>query len=218
MTRVISYIDGFNLYHAIDDIGKPDPRRPAVAPGPAKPHLKWLDLWALTESIARAGETVVAVNYFSAYATWMPAGHQRHIEYVKALEHAGVTCHLGHFKSKTRQCRRCATSWTMHEEKETDVHIAARLVADAYEDRYDRAILISADSDLLPPLNIVKAAFPKKQIFTVAPPGRMYAARGLNPLLQLSHGRLEKCLLPDTASDASGRVLFTRPATYAPPK
>ncbi len=41
MKKVISYIDGLNLYHAIDDLNRP--------------HLKWVDLWAL--SLAD-GETV----------------------------------------------------------------------------------------------------------------------------------------------------------------
>lgn len=78
MTRIIAYVDGFNLYHAIHDL--------------SRPALKWLDLWALTASLARQGETVTEVNYFSAYATWRPDAHQRHIEYVKALEQAGVKC------------------------------------------------------------------------------------------------------------------------------
>ena len=77
MTRIIAYVDGFNLYHTIHDLNRP--------------ALKWLDLRALITSLARAGETVVAVNYFSAYATWRPDAYQRHIEYVKALEHVGVT-------------------------------------------------------------------------------------------------------------------------------
>ena len=70
MRRVIVYIDGFNLYHAIDDLGKP--------------HLKWLDLRALAESLLRADEQVKLVRYFSAYATWMPARYARHREYVAA--------------------------------------------------------------------------------------------------------------------------------------
>ena len=111
--RIISYIDGFNLYHAIDNL-----KRPA---------LKWLDLWSLTNSLARSGETVSEVNYFSAYATWRPDAYKRHIEYVKALEHAGVKCIMGHFKSKNRTCLSCGATWTQHEEKETDVHIAARI-------------------------------------------------------------------------------------------
>ena len=55
--------------------------------------------------------------------------------------------------------------------KETDVHIAARLVADAYENRFDRAILITADSDLAPALNIIKAAFPKRNYSLWHPQG-----------------------------------------------
>jgi hypothetical protein len=37
MRDVIAYIDGFNLYHAIDDL--------------EKPHLKWLDLNALSKRL-----------------------------------------------------------------------------------------------------------------------------------------------------------------------
>lgn len=201
MTRIIAYVDGFNLYHAIHDL--------------SRPALKWLDLWALTASLARQGETVTEVNYFSAYATWRPDAYQRHIEYVKALEHAGVKCIMGHFKQKHRDCKKCGAKWIGHEEKETDVHIAARIVVDACENRYDRAILITADSDLVPALNIVKARYPAKQLFVAAPPNRMSAARGLQPRLELTAGRLAKCSLPGTATDpATGRVLFTRPATY----
>jgi len=204
MTRIIAYIDGFNLYHAIDSLGKP--------------HLKWLDLWALSHSIARANETIQAVNYFSAFATWLPAGHLRHREYVKALEHKGVTCLMGHFKSKARTCKQCSASWVQHEEKETDVHIAARLVADAYENRFERAVLITADSDLAPALNIIKAAFPKKELFVAAPPGRYNHARSLNIKLEITQGRLAKCLLPETALDATGVPLFQRPNSYTPPR
>jgi len=34
-TRTIVYIDGFNLYHALDDL--------------RENHLKWVDLWALSQ-------------------------------------------------------------------------------------------------------------------------------------------------------------------------
>ena len=175
MTRIIAYVDGFNLYHAIADLNRP--------------ALKWLDLNALIASLARPRETVLEVNYFSAYATWRPPAYQRHIEYVKALEYTGVKCILGHFKSKKRICRSCGDQWIEHEEKETDVHIAARIVVDACENRYDRAVLITADSDLVPALNIVRARFPEKQLFVVAPPKRFSHARGLRPAMELTLGR-----------------------------
>ncbi len=54
MTKVISYIDGFNLYHASDELNRE--------------HLKWVDLWALSQSVVRPNETLITVHYFSAYA------------------------------------------------------------------------------------------------------------------------------------------------------
>lgn len=213
--RIIAYIDGFNLYHAIDDIGKPDPRRPnAIAA--RRPHLKWINLWTLCNSFARDGESLVEVNYFSAYATWRPA-HHRHIDYVKALEHAGVKCHLGHFKEKRHSCRHCSKTWLKHEEKETDVHMASRIVFDAFEDRYDRMLLVTADSDLAPALNLVRSRFPRKQMFVVAPPGRHGHARSLCTNYTLTPGRLEQHLLPASIVDANGRVIATRPPNYDPP-
>jgi len=202
MTRLIAYIDGFNLYHAVHEL--------------KKPQLKWLDLWSLSQSFVRDGETVAAVNYFSAFATWLPDANLRHREYVKALQHQGVSCIMGHFKNKPMKCKPCGAVWTSHEEKETDVHIAARLVADAYEDKFDRALLITADSDLAPAPNIIGAAFPTKQLFVVAPPGRFNHARSLNTKMVITPGKLAKFLLPETAAGVDGKALFQRPKSYAP--
>ncbi len=216
MSRIIAYIDGFNLYHAIDDIGKFNLRKPNAS-GVRRPHLKWLNLWALCESMARSGETLTEVNYFSAYATWLPDAHKRHLEYVKALRYTNVSCVMGHFKDKKLRCKSCGVTWVGHEEKETDVHIAARIVFDACENRFDRAILITADSDLAPALNIVKSRFPAKQLFVVSPPDRFNHARSLKPAFMLTPGRLEQHLLPESRIDANGQLLFQRPANYCPP-
>jgi hypothetical protein len=89
--RVSVYIDGFNLYHALDDLGES--------------HLKWLDLWALSETLIRKNEAVTTVKYFSAYATWMPASYRRHQRYVAALQAQGVQFIEGRFKEKPMQCK-----------------------------------------------------------------------------------------------------------------
>ena len=52
----------------------------------------------------------------------------------------------------------------MYEEKETDVSIAAALIEDAMQDRYDTALLISADSDLCPAIVTMKRLCPEKRI------------------------------------------------------
>ncbi len=203
MTRVIAYIDGFNLYHAIHDLGAP--------------HLKWVNLWALTKSLLKDDEKLNSVYYFSAYANWIPEAAARHRQYVKALKHAGVVCVMGHFKDSKRRCKNCKAEWIQHEEKETDVNIAVHLVADAFQDNFDKAILITADSDLAPAIKIVKTHIPQKNIFVASPPGRFGHARVLKPRFEITKGRIKKCLLPAYVEKENGEYLFERPLEYEPP-
>ncbi len=203
MSRVIVYVDGFNLYHAIDKL--------------KKPHLKWVDLIALSKHMLWDNEQLVEVKYFSAYATWKPAQYARHRQYVAALEHVGVRVSMAKFKKKDRECKSCSATWIGHEEKETDVKLSIALVADAYEDKFDRAIIVSADSDLVPPILMVRNKFSHKKVFVVAPPGRMSTGRDLQPSFEITKGRLAKALLPETATATDGATVFTRPREYTPP-
>jgi uncharacterized LabA/DUF88 family protein len=200
--RVAAYIDGFNLYHAIKDL--------------RQPHLKWLNLWSVSESFLLSGESLVAVNYFSAYATWLPDEYSRHRQYVAALEHYGVSVSMAKFKETRCWCSKCKHQWIKHNEKETDVHVAIRLVADAIQDRFDRAILISADSDLAPAVRLVRAET-KKQVLVVAPPKRFTKARDLNPAVEMTVGRVKKNLMAAVLYGPDGSAIATRPAEYDPP-
>lgn len=49
----------------------------------------------------------------------------------------------------------------------------------ACNDEYDIAIIITADSDLCPPIKYVKERFPDKELWLVAPPGRIKRAADL---------------------------------------
>lgn len=130
--RTIIYIDGLNLYHAIKNTGCQ--------------HLKWLDLAALSKKFAPAPRfSILSVYYFTAYATWLPTPYKHHREYVRALGAAGVIPVLGKFKEKDRECVKCGSKWKGHEEKETDVNIAICMLSDAYDNRFDAAILFSSD-------------------------------------------------------------------------
>lgn len=205
--RVACYVDGFNLYHAIADLGRP--------------HLKWLDISALAKSLCRDGETLVKVAYFSAYATWKPGPYARHREYVAALVHSGVHCHIARFSEKMASCLNCGSQWKQHEEKETDVHFSLTLFEDAIDDVFDRAIIISADSDHVPAVRRVRTRLPEKQMFVATPPDRHGRARGLlsacNSGTPITAGRLAQCLFPETIHDATGGLVATRPGSYAPP-
>ena len=51
----------------------------------------------------------------------------------------------------------------------TDVNIATQILIDAYQDNFDMAMLISGDSDLVPPIKAVHELFPKKRVFVTFP-------------------------------------------------
>ncbi|MHB8754957.1 MAG: NYN domain-containing protein [Candidatus Acidiferrales bacterium] len=78
----------------------------------------------------------------------------------------------GEFKRKEKHCRICNRSFWSFEEKQTDVNIALSLFQLAVADRYDRAVIISGDTDLLPAVKAVRSTFPGKQIGVVIPIGR----------------------------------------------
>jgi hypothetical protein len=205
--RVACYIDGFNLYHAIADLHKP--------------HLKWLNLRALAESLCRPGEQIVKVAYFSAYATWLPGPYSRHRQYVAALKAMGIECHMARFNEQTERCKKCGNVWKNHEEKETDVHFSLTFLEDAVDDVFDRAIIISADGDHVPAIRCVRRRYPGKQIFAATPPGIHNRARDILAACHsgtpITAGRLAKCLLPATITGSDGTVVATRPISYASP-
>ncbi len=207
--RTVAFIDGFNLYHAIDDL--------------KAHHFKWLNLRALAQAFAPAPDfQLTDVLYFSAYATWLKASFSRHQEYVAALKAVGVQPVLGRFKEKDRRCRRCGNAWKDHEEKETDVNIALRLFEYAMDGRFDTALLLSGDSDLTPAVHLIRRRCPGLEVRILAPPGRPHSmelvrAAGGSGQVKINQSHLERCLLPATVHDANGRTVATRPRAYDPP-
>ncbi len=61
----------------------------------------------------------------------------------------------------------------------TDVNIATQIIIDAYQDKYDMAMLISGDSDLVPPIKTIHEHFKHKRVFVAFPPKRHNASVAL---------------------------------------
>lgn len=203
--RVICLIDGLNLYHAITAL--------------ARPELKWVDLRNLSKVFLKShSEELSEVFYFSAYAEHVSESSQKcQKAHIRALELTNVKPILGHFKEKTRKCPSCNHRWIGHEEKETDVNIALFLLNLAYQNAFDRALLISNDSDLAPAIRMVRKYFPQKRITTVSPPHYFHSRE----LIQASSDKtkvrvehLERCLLPPVITDPSRLISVIRPPEY----
>jgi uncharacterized LabA/DUF88 family protein len=205
--RVVCFIDGLNLYHAISALGRPE--------------LKWVDLRNLSKVFLQShSEELSKVFYFSAYADHVAESSQKcQKAYIRALELTGVAPVLGHFKEKTRKCPSCSHRWVGHEEKETDVNVALFLLNLAYQDAFDRALLISNDSDLAPAIRMVRQYFPHKRITTVAPPHYFHSRELIQASTDKTKVRinhLERCLFPPIVADASRLISVVRPIEYAP--
>ena len=134
--KVAVYIDGFNLYHAIDGLNRP--------------QLKWLNLATLARSFVRQNEVLAKCHYFTSISMWNPDKAERHTAYIAALEAYGVQCSLGVFKQSKRFCREQKRTCSFTEEKRTDVALAVNVVADAMKHVFDRLVLITADTDQIP--------------------------------------------------------------------
>jgi uncharacterized LabA/DUF88 family protein len=106
-------------------------------------------------------------------------------------------------------CQNCGRTEIIPNEKMTDVNIAVELLSDAYLDQYDTALLISADSDLAPPIVKVRKLFPKKRIVVIFPPNR--ASKELKKVstayLSLGRGPIARSQFPLNVTSLSGYVL-----------
>lgn len=200
--RVKAYVDGFNLYHGMrEKHGR---------------RYHWLDLQALVISLLRPHQRLVRVDYFTARVRQQPDSEVRQATYLDALAtHCDrVTIIEGRFQEKTRKCRACRTEMTLHEEKETDVSIAAALIEDAVNDVFDAAMLISADSDLCPAVRAVGRLRPEKRIIAAFPPRRRSddLRRSVRATFTIGDAKIRNALLPDVVT--AGGVLLQRPAYW----
>ncbi len=200
MERVIVYIDGFNLYFGLSDKGW---RR-----------YLWLDLPQLSRSLLGPHQDLVATKYFTTPVRADAAKVRRQSTYLQALlVRRGVSIRYGRYQAKPRECRNCGATWTEYEEKMSDVRLAAELLRDTFADLYDTAIIVSADADLQPPIEIVRQDYPAKHIVIVFPPARdsFYLRQIAHAHFRIGRRILSKCQLPPTVTKPDGFVLRRPP-------
>ncbi|MBI2796649.1 MAG: NYN domain-containing protein [Gemmatimonadetes bacterium] len=202
MTRTHVYIDGFNLYYGCL---KATPFR-------------WLDVAALSRRML-PGHQVRRIKYFTAHVSPRASDPQqplRQLAYLRALRTLPtVEIHLGHYLSHRASMLlavppvngpRFATV-IKTEEKGSDVNLASHLICDAYEDEFDVGVLVTNDSDLLTPVQIVTKRLGKK-VGILNP--RKHPARVLRDsatfVKRIRPGPLRDSQLPAELRDAQGVI------------
>jgi hypothetical protein len=148
--KTFVYVDGFNLYYG------------AVRRTP----YKWLNIRAMCERLFPQ-EEIVAIRYFTAIVKGTAADSskpQRQQTFIRALETLdGLSVHYGTFLSNTvrmprarpRPGQRRDVEVIKTEEKGSDVNLASMLLVDGFRGEYELAIVLSNDSDLMLPIEIV---------------------------------------------------------------
>lgn len=202
MERVITYIDGFNLYFGLRS--------------KKWQRYYWLNLNLLAANLMKPYQKHIYTKYFTSRIVNPLGKHKRQTVYLEALQTLpDLSIYYGKYQHNPHICPNCGHLETIPSEKMTDVNIAVELLADAYQDKFDTALLISADSDLTSPIEKVRQLFPKKKVVSAFPPDRSSKELMRVSSAYFTIGRLvlANSLFEEQVTSKSGYLLI-RPGTW----
>lgn len=207
--RTIVYVDGFNLYFGALRFTA----------------LKWLDIWCAAQRHLAPHHQILRIKYYTAKLNPRPTDPDQPLRqalYLRALGTRPETeIHFGHFLTKIVKMPLAhppaGGSSTVEviktEEKGSDVNLATHLLHDAHLDRFDCAVVVSGDSDLLEPVRIVMTEL-RKLVGVLNPQKHPCAVlkRQATFYKHLRRGLLAKSLFASTLQDAHGT--FHKPVSW----
>ena len=199
------YIDGFNLFYGMRARGW---RR-----------YYWLNLEKLARNLLRPSQSLQFVRYFTA--SLIPDNSDtgkdaRQTTYLDALETLpNLSIQLGYFQPQKSQCSNCGKVRQTYEEKMTDVNISVALLNDAQDNLFDTAMIVSAYSDLVGPIQSVLNRYPNKRVIAAFPPDRKskHLRQVVNASFTIGRNKLRDSQFPDEVIRDDGFVL-TSPGAW----
>lgn len=220
--RTYVYIDGFNFYY-----------------GSLKgSRYKWLNPELLCKNILSPQNQIESIKYFTASVSARSDDPQMPIRqdiYFRALK--TITCLKiikGHYLTHNKNMKLAnpplyrkvthpiSGEVRYHafefvdvlntEEKGSDVNLATNLLIDAFEDKFDVAVVISNDSDLATPVGLVKNKF-KKSVLILNPHSldkkSIQLTKYSTKVIQIEESHLVKSLFNEQLTDSNGS--FVKP-------
>lgn len=206
--RTNVYIDGFNLYYG----------------ALRKTPYRWVNPEELCKLLLKKN-TIQEIKYFTALVSARPndlTQPQRQQLYLRALGTLPtVSVHFGHFLVHEVMMPLVVPSnqpqqfvkVTKTEEKGSDVNLATHLLHDAHMNRFDIAVIVSNDSDLLEPIKIVRNEL-RKKVGVLNP--QKHPSRAILPhidfIKQIRSGVLKTAQFPLQLTDKHG--VFSKPVGW----
>ncbi len=207
------YIDGFNFYFGLKRITehKPDWRK-----------FYWLDLVKFCSQFLENNEVLGKVNYFTA----RPINNEKRkrqnilLNCNRKLYPEKLIVTYGRYASKNVKCKAfggCKKPYEEPEEKETDVNLAIQMIIDSYEKKCQKMILVSGDTDFVPPLKIIKNKHKHIQTMILFPPGHRSTHLDqicpYNKDLEKQKPKWNKAIMPDKVEFVDGKF-YTIPEKW----
>ena len=211
--RSYVYIDGFNLYFGCLK----------------KTPYRWLDLEAFCGRLLPKHD-VAMIRYFTARVTPLPGfdptSGQRQDVYLRALRTCPkVSIHLGEYRAGPARLPlhpppahgNPMATVLKSTEKGSDVNLASYLLLDGFQRRYEQAIVLSNDADLVTPVGMVRTelGLPVGVVFPCTNAGRSPVAslRKVATFTRNVHeGAIKASQFLNHLTDATGT--FSKPPTW----
>ncbi len=194
--RVNIYFDGFNFYYGLKSKGWK--------------AFYWLDFVSFSEKFLRSNQEIQSVNYFSAVPHERGMADRQDLLFSANKLNPKFSLFLGKYMKKHITCHNCATRFQTYEEKQTDVQIATKVIRDVVLDKCDVSIVITADSDLIPPIDFIREINPLHKVVALFPPNRSsfdWKAKA-NAAISLDRhfDKFQNSMLPDAVTLPNGYV------------
>lgn len=202
MKRVSFYIDGFNFYYGI---------KRSIQTDKKWGNAYWLDVVKLCSGFIAPDEKLEQVVYFTAapLGTGKSSRQGAFLNANKAINGNIFEVVRGKYLEKHIECPYCKADISRPEEKKTDVNISIRMISDCIHGSTDVIVLVSADTDLIPPLEFIKDEFPKIKIRVCFPPSNyshdiadtLKQWRVKPTLMNKNYRRFENAIMPDSVAN-----------------
>jgi uncharacterized LabA/DUF88 family protein len=193
LQNVIVYINGFNLYFGLIEKGWR--------------NYLWLDLIKFLKSLLIANQKLIHTKYFTSRISKPVSKNRRQSIFIDALSTlSDFSIYYGRYQAQIRTCENCGFTSFISNEKKTDVNIATEMMVDAFQNKFDSAILVSADADLTAPIKAIRSLFPDKKVIVAFPPKRdSYELRSVaSTHYFIGEHNFRGNLLPDIVRTSSG--------------
>lgn len=156
-------MDGFNFYYGL---------RTEKRVNAEWKKTYWIDLVSLFQQFLGESQILEKVIYFTASPLNKDKSSRQSafLNANKLINGDRFEVVRGKYLDKKIICPNCKYTISRPEEKKTDVSLSIRMIADCVQNRTEILVLVSGDSDFIPPVEFIQENYQDKNIKVYFPP------------------------------------------------